>query len=1510
MSTARTAPESPEPQKKKTTGLPAWVAYLEPFARLDAEYVRRALLSSAPKPRWALITEPRNDPLLVPVVKNVAALLGPLGWGVCVRHGPASGESLRRELGAAICERLVLDELETDDMPLVDYSRYMKQPQLWRRMRELGAETVLTFQTDTLLLRPERVERFADEGWAYVGAPWADVSWHTIGKVLHRVGNGGFSLRNVEAMIAASEMESRRPLYNKVLPEDIALSRNCLQLGLPVPPPDVAAEFAVESIYHPDPAGMHNPLLIQAPLLQKMLSLRWDLSSLPPRVIERPEPAAVPKSFLPKVPPLALSVPGSSAAAAAMSSAFVYVMAFTTPHLDDARNVLLSLLACGGLSGDVTVQVYAELSMSQRERMVRGMGSSASSIEFRTVSVDHVNLSQDEAAWGESHFAAITQAKMLAILDVLRSSGERHILWLDTDLFFFSDPRPPLLDACADSPAQTVGLFQQGCVSTTLCTGFFLLPGARQGAVHSNLRSQQRRLIEDTLSMLRREVAGHRPRGARANDDEDCLNRVVSEMRIPVARLDLSVFANGAEYFERGVRYPDVVMMHNNFIRGRATKERRMKDHMLWLVDAVEEKAATRRQTSPHTAPRKLHVVILQGDTGGQGNHEGLEWAEAARDEGVACTVLRCESAGESIRRVAEVCAGMDAENAVLVIRKDIHIRATPAELLARCEEVGAFPGILLGARKANSLAAPTTKFFPTRIHTPYRFVNPECYIGTAGDIVKAHAEIEARGGTYPQADDAAIWSWLYAVFGVNGGAGEAESPLRVQLDMQCALFQTTSIARAELDLVARTNLLTDTRPLVWHEPPEATVGAHSFCSKRCLQNGAPSMATADSFAPLGVVPDSFASLGVFPTGPEPFFDLDHCEPAAMPAAVPASSPPPSLRSEANLPSPSTTICAAAGSFASLGALHTSVEGSDSRTPSLRAWAETMRQTSPRQALVRGIVHARAPNGKPDARFSVGMSWSFAVAISEEITPARWSAIYRTPGPERDQLVICCFDLTTDRSRRGPIRATIAKTIQSGPLALRNKPIPIDKYIEELGRSKFVISPEGDQVDCHRHYEAILMGAVPIIEDSPEARAKYGQMPVLFTTQRYAELTPAYLEAEYARILCGTYDLATMLLANHPPVVRTMILDYSRLWMSRFAPSWLVRNEDVYDPQLPPMIVETPSPAPQSLREPSAEPTHGARSHEGPSRMNVSQPLATTTPSLGEPKALRDPEGVPRSESSHPLAVPPAPTCSAPRPLRILEGSPLLFEARDDAMLYPYNFPLVEVELVSGPAGGGATCIPRRCAVLVGGTEDDRHRLAEDPAWGLNPEVVVFDSMSARFQKNHDFLRGRFPYLPPMPIEPCTETHQPRTLGIVVLNPDASRRRADAVRAMRDAGHVVVGISGAEHDVAVLRSILMQTAMLVVIPEDPEQPVPAEDEAVMLAGVAAGAVVVTERVGELFPMRGALQLTPYDRLVKTVTQCERNITRLRAQTLTLRAAGLKNIEALVRVAVAHAASCE
>ena len=64
-------------------------------------------------------------------------------------------------------------------------------------------------------------------------------------------------------------------------------------------------------------------------------------------------------------------------------------------------------------------------------------------------------------------------------------------------------------------------------------------------------------------------------------------------------------------------------------------------------------------------------------------------------------------------------------------------------------------------------------------------------------------------------------------------------------------------------------------------------------------------------------------------------------------------------------------------------------------------------------------------------------------------------------------------------------------------------------------QSKFVVSPPGLAFDCHRTYEVLMAGAIPIVMTSPLDRSLQ-RLPVVIV-QDYAQLAqPGFLENQYA----------------------------------------------------------------------------------------------------------------------------------------------------------------------------------------------------------------------------------------------------------------------------------------------------------------------------------------------------------------------------------------------------------
>jgi len=82
---------------------------------------------------------------------------------------------------------------------------------------------------------------------------------------------------------------------------------------------------------------------------------------------------------------------------------------------------------------------------------------------------------------------------------------------------------------------------------------------------------------------------------------------------------------------------------------------------------------------------------------------------------------------------------------------------------------------------------------------------------------------------------------------------------------------------------------------------------------------------------------------------------------------------------------------------------------------------------------------------------------------------------------------------------------------------------PFHNYLEDLAESYFIASPRGNGIDCHRTWEAILMGSIPIIESS-HLDFIFKDLPVLIIDD-WSCITKEYLEEQYKIIHNTTYNL-------------------------------------------------------------------------------------------------------------------------------------------------------------------------------------------------------------------------------------------------------------------------------------------------------------------------------------------------------------------------------------------------
>lgn len=149
-----------------------------------------------------------------------------------------------------------------------------------------------------------------------------------------------------------------------------------------------------------------------------------------------------------------------------------------------------------------------------------------------------------------------------------------------------------------------------------------------------------------------------------------------------------------------------------------------------------------------------------------------------------------------------------------------------------------------------------------------------------------------------------------------------------------------------------------------------------------------------------------------------------------------------------------------------------------------------------------------------------------------------------------EQLLYVALNPTSDKGRRGKTtihRQSILSTLSKK--GFYNQFTTPKDYFYSLPNYKFVASPEGNGIDCHRHMEAIFAGCIPIIEDKPEMREKYHGLPVLWTKD-YSEITKAYLRSVYERMLHQTFDFSKLYITSYSTEQQEMIQQSTNHWLT------------------------------------------------------------------------------------------------------------------------------------------------------------------------------------------------------------------------------------------------------------------------------------------------------------------------------------------------------------------------
>ncbi len=167
----------------------------------------------------------------------------------------------------------------------------------------------------------------------------------------------------------------------------------------------------------------------------------------------------------------------------------------------------------------------------------------------------------------------------------------------------------------------------------------------------------------------------------------------------------------------------------------------------------------------------------------------------------------------------------------------------------------------------------------------------------------------------------------------------------------------------------------------------------------------------------------------------------------------------------------------------------------------------------------------------------LGMDWH-TLSIGRQPTwgppadPARQEAeldnLRRTLPPlgERAVTGYCNWHFATGN----PFRAHLPNLLDPAAVMYQPARMPRLDTWRANAQHLFTISPRGRGMDCHRTWESLAIGAIPVVDDLPFAPLFEG-LPVLRVGD-WRRVTPGWLAAQRGRMLDETFDFAPML-ARH-----------------------------------------------------------------------------------------------------------------------------------------------------------------------------------------------------------------------------------------------------------------------------------------------------------------------------------------------------------------------------------------
>lgn len=121
----------------------------------------------------------------------------------------------------------------------------------------------------------------------------------------------------------------------------------------------------------------------------------------------------------------------------------------------------------------------------------------------------------------------------------------------------------------------------------------------------------------------------------------------------------------------------------------------------------------------------------------------------------------------------------------------------------------------------------------------------------------------------------------------------------------------------------------------------------------------------------------------------------------------------------------------------------------------------------------------------------------------------------------KSNLLYVNFSLNTNKNRQYIMNTILSKGFKQNTIK------PWKQYIEELATYKYAISPEGNGVDCHRIWECIYVGCVPVVIKNPILYEHFKTLPILWV-DTYVVVSETFLNNAYNSIVFANNDITKL----------------------------------------------------------------------------------------------------------------------------------------------------------------------------------------------------------------------------------------------------------------------------------------------------------------------------------------------------------------------------------------------